>query len=893
MLLRGRPKDRASRKVTPPGPSYMSNEQFGTQPSSLYIPHIPKHSSPLKTSISPATILKATEPSDLHNQWTANYLAELRNNRINRPSGARPLPSSATHDHRESLPAVPSAAEANEPHPRCESAQSHRRAQSAMSNFSTSSRTGRALVQQPYPGVPEREASPGRPLPLLKPSVVVPSATYIERGQRWMEKEEVVSLRDCLEDMDLKEQYWNEEVRLHAAAQKEASELVWQHQNPGATRPDGPYRYKEHLRKNSYAHARTQSVGGYSATGIVTGLARDIPRSVSGGSSINGTMLSQSRVSSRSSGNSGGMLSRSRVSSGSSGNSDDRVPPKNQSTPNSSKEPSEPLVARQVQKPYHGLTKTTDPSSRRRTSGKRNISGEPAGAFTGEQIWEEPENPERFQGKPQESEDMPAPLRLKPRNPLNKVQFAHGHPRSNTTPPGQTQKHQKVEIYQNPPSQSRNAAYTENPPPVPSALEDQPEVPRKDGIEIRGDDIRQATSKSLRDRSPQLPTPTVISSKPDRPIVSFDANWRPREADVKPVEERPRPRFGLNQKSKSLPPTSPTKDILSTSLPTIQIPDTPSRKLSGDKPPPTPTITSSPTTIPTIVLPDIPTISVSGPASIPAIDVTEPPSSKSGSSRPLPNPRISFSRPLPHHYATAPGAMSRSHWSPAGKRATATCHQCELPIEGRVVALQGLSQRFHPHCFICYTCGTSLEALEISPEPDDKRAERLSRIRHRAQGELLEEIEGQTMAEDGDERLRFYCHLDWHELFAPRCKHCKTPIIGEHAVALGAHWHYGHFFCAECGDPFEQGMTHIEKDGYAWCLNCQTKRTERRAPKCKKCKGPVIGQYVQALGGEYHDECFRCAACRGGFDNGQIFPRLEGNETVAICMQCMERELKA
>jgi LIM domain len=287
-------------------------------------------------------------------------------------------------------------------------------------------------------------------------------------------------------------------------------------------------------------------------------------------------------------------------------------------------------------------------------------------------------------------------------------------------------------------------------------------------------------------------------------------------------------------------------------------------------------------------------ISVSGPASIPSISISDMPSHTTTSTRPLPDPETSVRRPSPRHHATAPGAMSRTHWSPAvGNRATATCHQCQLPIEGRIVALKGLPERFHPHCFICHTCGTSLEALEISPEPAYNRAERLSRILRRDQGEQLDDVEGQTMADDGDERLRFYCHLDWHELFAPRCKHCKTPIIGEHTVALGEHWHYGHFFCAECGDPFEQGMTHIEKDGYAWCLNCQTKRTQRQAPKCKKCRGPVIGQYVQALGGEYHDECFRCAKCNGGFDDGQIFPRQEESETVAICVQCMERELKA
>jgi hypothetical protein len=871
----------------------MSNEQFGTKSSSLCLPHTPKHSSPLKTSISQSTPLKTVVTCDSHNQWTANYLAELRNNRINRPSGARPLPSSVTHDRRESLPAAPSVPAAEELLTRCETAQSHRRAQSAMSNFSSSSRTGRALVQQPYSARQERDTPTERPVTLLKPSMVVPSATYIERGQRWMEKEEVVSLRDCLEDMDLQKQRQEEEARLHAAAQEEASELVWQHQNPGATRPDGPYRYKEHLRKNSYAHARTQSVGGI---GTVTGLARDIPRSVSGGSITSGGMLSQSRVSSGSSGNSGGMLSQSRVSSGSSGMSkQNRVLPNNQTSLDGPKEQSAVVIPKKIQKPYHGLTKITGTSSRRTSSGKRNISGELAEAFTGEQIWEEPEDADSVQTRPQDSADMPAPLRLKPQNPLNRVQFAQDRSlRSNIAPLEHTQKHSRIEIHQNPPSQSRNAAYTANPPPIPSTVQDRP---KKDGIEIRGDDIRQATTKSLKDRSSHLPTPAVVSDKPGRPIVSFDANWKPREADVKPVERiRPRSdgRFSINQTSKSLPPHPPTKDLCSTPLPTIHLPDPPAIQVNGAATTSIPMITISPTTVPTIVFPGTPMISVSGPTPIPTININDTSSNRPGSSRPLPNPKSSFSRPLPHHYATDPGAMSRRHWSPAvGNRATATCHQCELPIEGRVVALKSLYQRFHPHCFICYTCGTGLEALEISPEPEEMRAERLSRIQRRAQGEQLEEIEGQTIADDGDERLRFYCHLDWHEQFAPRCKHCKTPIIGEHAVALGAHWHYGHFFCAECGDPFEQGMTHIEKDGYAWCLSCQTKRTQRQAPKCKKCRGPVIGQYVQALGGEYHDECFRCAICCGGFDDGQIFPRMEGNETVAVCTKCMERELKA
>jgi len=119
-----------------------------------------------------------------------------------------------------------------------------------------------------------------------------------------MEKEEAVSLREAMEVMDPKDAD-EEEIRIHAAAQDEASELVWQHQHPeAAIQPDAPYRYKDHLRKNSYQHARTQSVGRYGGIGTVTGLARDITsRSVSADSSGSGEMHSQgSRVSSGSSG---------------------------------------------------------------------------------------------------------------------------------------------------------------------------------------------------------------------------------------------------------------------------------------------------------------------------------------------------------------------------------------------------------------------------------------------------------------------------------------------------------------------------------------------------------------------------------------------------------------
>jgi hypothetical protein len=701
-----------------------------------------------------------------------------------------------------------------------------------------------------------------------------------------MEKEEAVSLRDAMQDMDIKNQE-EEEARIHAAAQDEASELVWQHQNPeAAVKPDAPYRYRDHLRKNSYQHARTQSVGRYSGVGMADALNR---RPVSGSSSNSGGMHSQ----------------RGRVSSGSSGNSQGERNIGPEPAGRTSLDNSKHLSQSRTQKSYGSISGGGRPDGgpRRKFSAKRNISGEVAGTFTSDQIWEEPEQEDGERGRSQDGRDMPAPLRIKPRNPLNRVQFAQDLPaRSNSTPPEIIKPLSRSEIHRNPPSQSRNPNYTANTPPAPQTPErkseeaERPPVPMKDGLEIRSDEIRQATSMRLKDRSPKLPTPTVVSDKPGRPIVSFDANWKPKEADVKPEVRRRSPfdRLSTSSQRQSLPARTDSKDV-STPIPTIHIPDTPSIEVNQrpattvpiinfpDSAPSVPTINlpDSNPRIPTINIPDAPAISVSAPE----ISVSD----MSKDSRPLPDPKKVGGRPQPRAVP-----INRGHWSPAaGKRATLLCHQCQLPIEGRSLFVTGQPERFHATCFICFTCGTSLESLDIHTEPSTKRSERLDRIKRRARGENIPDVEGQTMAEDGDERLRLYCDLDWHENFAPRCKHCTTPIHGEHLIALGAHWHYDHFFCAECGDPFGKGVSHIEKDGYAWCLNCQTKRTERRAPKCKKCKKPVIGEYVQALGGEWHEKCFRCANCKGAFLDGAFYPKEVGEETVVLCIKCIERELKA
>ncbi|KAI1121581.1 hypothetical protein F5Y10DRAFT_97559 [Nemania abortiva] len=838
MLHRSKPKDSSpKRKVTPPSPTYMNNEQF------------------------------------------AAYLASLRENRVNRPGGARPLPPStrSRQGTTEQLTAGGRSSIAGDSI-RSEPPASYQRTDSDLirPRGSRPGVAGSVTSRYSVHAAPGKDYFPDKPaIAPLKPSEVVPSATYIERGQRWMEKEEAFSLHQAMDAIEMKdeqreEQAQDDETRLYNAALNEAAELVYQHEHGIQPRePDAPYRYRPHMRRNSYAHARTASAGRYGGDIGATGLARDSIRSFSGSSS---------------------------------GSDRDSSPG---SERGSIDQPCSLRTASTTQKPSGDGTRMSS-GGRRRSSMRRNISGEIEKPFSGDQIWEEPEgaSPERTQRQPQPPTHS-RPLGIKTRNSPSKVQFALNPSRDPNVNPAITpvKSLSRIEIHKNPPSQSRNPNYTRNEPcDSPRSSQD---IPKKSGIEIRSDDIRQATSMRLKDRSSKLPTPSAVSDSPGRPIVSFDKNWKaPEEAATDPTpDESRRVPFGVAKERPGpqgpqppVPTIAYTPDISSPAasvtqpprpsapVPSIQIdsddrPQIPAVAISGESGPP----------VPTIAFPDSDDGNSAHVPGVPVIVTPDEVPSKPRA-RPLPDPR---STPRTHNAAN--GGRPRGHWSPApgaSHRATATCHECGYPIEGRFVALSGGSERFHPQCFRCYTCGTGLEALEISPEPDNFYAARLDRIRRRAAGEILEETPGRTMAEDGDERLRFYCHLDWHELFAPQCKHCKTPILGEHVVALGEHWHYGHFFCAECGDPFERGMTHIEKDGYAWCVACQTKRTERRAPKCKRCKMAVIGQYVKALGAEWHDECFRCATCARGFDDGQIFPVGEGEQARVLCTACRAQELK-
>lgn len=229
--------------------------------------------------------------------------------------------------------------------------------------------------------------------------------------------------------------------------------------------------------------------------------------------------------------------------------------------------------------------------------------------------------------------------------------------------------------------------------------------------------------------------------------------------------------------------------------------------------------------------------------------------------------------------------------SPARHASGLRCAGCDGAIVGRIVSAMGV--RWHPHCFKCDDCGTLLE--HVSPYEHNGKA---------------------------------YCHLDYHDRFAPRCYHCKTPIVDERFIALDdpalggqRYYHELHFFCAECGDPFldpnatsaappaargklfgegdgDDDVGFIVFNGHPYCESCHVRlrmprcgssaKSGRAGPPGVGCGKPIREEAIEALGRKWHWKCFTCDACKKPFEDPSFFQR----DDSAFCDPCYRILLK-
>lgn len=146
------------------------------------------------------------------------------------------------------------------------------------------------------------------------------------------------------------------------------------------------------------------------------------------------------------------------------------------------------------------------------------------------------------------------------------------------------------------------------------------------------------------------------------------------------------------------------------------------------------------------------------------------------------------------------------------------CAHCNQAITDRCVT--ALDKKWHVHCFVCTQC--------TSP------------------------FTGNFFERDG----RPYCDKCFHQVFAPRCRSCNLPVLGDCVNALGAQWHPEHFNCQFCRRAFTG--TFFEYEGMPYC---EAHYYQKMGSSCAGCQQPISGACVDALGKKWHPEHFVCAFC--------------------------------
>ncbi|KAL9106069.1 MAG: hypothetical protein Q9227_008855 [Pyrenula ochraceoflavens] len=94
------------------------------------------------------------------------------------------------------------------------------------------------------------------------------------------------------------------------------------------------------------------------------------------------------------------------------------------------------------------------------------------------------------------------------------------------------------------------------------------------------------------------------------------------------------------------------------------------------------------------------------------------------------------------------------------------------------------------------------------------------------------------------------------------CKKCGEPLTGQFVRALGGTFHLDCFKCRDCGDIVASKFFPVDyEDGSGQYPLCETDYFRRLDLLCHSCGGALRGSYITALDRKYHIEHFTCSVC--------------------------------
>ncbi|PGH14664.1 hypothetical protein AJ80_05845 [Polytolypa hystricis UAMH7299] len=94
------------------------------------------------------------------------------------------------------------------------------------------------------------------------------------------------------------------------------------------------------------------------------------------------------------------------------------------------------------------------------------------------------------------------------------------------------------------------------------------------------------------------------------------------------------------------------------------------------------------------------------------------------------------------------------------------------------------------------------------------------------------------------------------------CKKCGESLLGQFVRALGGMYHLECFQCNDCGDIVASKFFPVDADdGNGQYPLCETDYFRRLDLLCFECGGALRGSYITALDRKYHIEHFTCSVC--------------------------------
>ncbi|KAI9894158.1 MAG: hypothetical protein M1814_004012 [Vezdaea aestivalis] len=109
------------------------------------------------------------------------------------------------------------------------------------------------------------------------------------------------------------------------------------------------------------------------------------------------------------------------------------------------------------------------------------------------------------------------------------------------------------------------------------------------------------------------------------------------------------------------------------------------------------------------------------------------------------------------------------------------------------------------------------------------------------------------------------------------CKKCGDPLTGQFVRALGGTFHLDCFKCQDCGQIVASKFFPVDDEsGTGQYPLCETDYFRRLDLLCFDCGGALRGSYITALERKYHIEHFRCSVCPTVFGAQDSYYEHEG-----------------